>query len=149
VKLVFLLALIGYFIFALCRSVAPVVDAHKAANWPVVTGTVLASRVEAGCGRGAHFPFVQYSYQYSGQAYVGHQIAFGNVGCGSVSSAAEVIRGYTAGMNLQVHIDPADPATSVLMTGGVFWGTWGTIALLLALLAAFVFEAVREWPRRL
>jgi hypothetical protein len=110
---------------------------------------VLASRIGVGCGRGgSHFPYVEYTYQYAGQSHVSSRIAFGNVGCGSVSDAAEVIRRFPVGANVQVHVDPNAAGNSVLMTGSVFSGTWWTIALLSALLTASVFAAIREWPRQ-
>lgn len=146
-KLALILAVIGYCVWAVWNSVLPVAIAHAAERWPAVAGTVMASRVEVGCGRGgSHFPYVQYAYQYAGQSHVSNKIAFGNVGCGSVSDAAEVIRRYPVGTSVQVHVDPDAPSNSVLMAGSVFSGTWWTIALLSALLAGLVFAAIRERP---
>jgi hypothetical protein len=149
VRLAFILAVMASCAWASWKAVVPIVDTQAAQRWPVVVGTVVASRVEIGCGRGgAHFPSVRYAYRYAGQSHVGSQIAFGNVGCGSVSDAEEVIRNYPVGANVQVHVNPLAAGTSVLMAGAVFSGTWWTLALLSGLLTALMFAAVREWPRK-
>ena len=125
-----------------------VLQAHRALDWPSVTGIVESSEVATGCGRGsANFPRVLYGYEVAATQYKAHQIAFGNIGCGTWASAMSVVRKYKIGQLVRVYWNPVQPGDSVLLAGEVLADTWYAIAVSLVALIASLF-LVRYYMRK-
>ncbi len=142
---IILVALTAWLLWASFHSASPIVEAYRARTWPTATGMITSSRVEVGCGRGtSHYPKVEYRYEANGRVRVGNRIAFGNVGCGSRTSAQEVAEKYTPGHQVVVYYDPKFPEQSVLLVGAVFGGTWFMAALFGVIAALSLHRTLRH-----
>lgn len=97
-------------------------QAVLATRWPTVQGTIESSRVEEQAvhisgGHGtAYIPKVSYTYQVAGLHYSGHRIYFTD-GNALPFQAQKIMEEFPAGAIVTVHIDPSDPASSLLQLG--------------------------------
>lgn len=84
-------------------------------QWPTTMGTVIASRIDerysSDSGR-VDYPWVQYSYQVSGQPYQSTKIAPGMEVGGT--GASKVVARYPAGAQVMVFYNPQNPSEAVL-----------------------------------
>jgi hypothetical protein len=101
---------------------------RKAADWPLVRGTVLQSGTEKiesrsqGRQQIVYAPVVEYGYRVSEVDYVSRQIKLGVTVSGSQSYATGVAARYPQGGIVDVHYDPANPSTAALENPtGVSW----------------------------
>ncbi|MBL6612774.1 MAG: DUF3592 domain-containing protein [Reyranella sp.] len=110
---VFALLLLLFFIASWRQS-------RRAADWPLVRGTVLSSGTERLENRSdgrtsvTHAPAVEYSYRVNDVDYVSRQIKVGMVAAASESYAAGVAARYPKGAVIDVHYDPANPSNAAL-----------------------------------
>ena len=146
VELLFPHANAPFAIFATCFGLAVLLFyiaarryAKRAAKWPTVRGTIVASAVEkyeerdsSGSLRIAYRPAVEYSYAVNGRDYRGTQIRLMVQISGSEAAAAKVVARYPAGGAVDVHYDPNDPSTAALENS-----RGGPVILLLLALACF------------
>lgn len=93
---------------------------RRAADWPLVRGTVIRSAIErvekhdSGHTTVQHTPVVEYGYRVSDVDYVSGQIKLGVTLSGSESYAAGVAARYPEGSAIDVHYDPANPSNAAL-----------------------------------
>jgi hypothetical protein len=93
---------------------------RKAADWPLVRGTILQSGTEKvesrlqGRQQIVYAPVVEYRYRVSDVDYVSRQIKLGVRVSGSPSYAAGVAARYPQGGTVDVHYDPANPSSAAL-----------------------------------
>jgi hypothetical protein len=100
----------------------------KRNQWPVVTGTVVESRIT---GRRAFRPEIIYQYRLETKIYTDstdlHTPGFGNRRYRLVT--AERITGmFPAGSPVRIYYDPSDPAVSLLYPGP-YWSDFLQLAL--------------------
>jgi len=97
----------------------------ESAAWPVVTGTVIESRVVDRGGLERYCAFVRYGYDLGGTVYHASRIALvpGDPSFCSRSqeSAARLVQTYPADHPVPVHYDPLEPARSVLEVRELSW----------------------------
>ena len=109
-------------LFILLMGIAHKVLARRATKWPVAAGRIDASgletiRIDAGYQRWrrAFRSRIVYSYEVAGRRYISSRVTFG---AAVAASLAALVRGqsqrYAEGSNVDVHYDPANPASSVL-----------------------------------
>jgi Protein of unknown function (DUF3592) len=115
---------------------------RRAADWPLVRGTVIRSateRVQSGeSGRTTvvHTPVVEYGYRVNDVDYVSRQIKLGMALSGSEAYAAGVAARYPEGSAIDVHYDPANPSNAALENPtGLHWLLFAASAALFALAA--------------
>ncbi|HKS86736.1 MAG TPA: DUF3592 domain-containing protein [Pseudolabrys sp.] len=116
----------------------------QAANWPSVPGQIVGSSVESYQKRvdrtltTFYRPAIEFAYTVHGLEYRGRQIKLGMEVDGSRAYAEKVVAKYAAGSAIDVHYDPANPATSALEnpTGA----TWFVAVLALAAFAFAVWQ---------
>ncbi len=90
--------------------------AEAALAWPTVEAVVSRS-VVATDGRGrrrSYTPEIAYSYQIAGHAYEGGRLRFGMTASYDVAEITAMIAPYPVGGRIKVHVDPANPALSVV-----------------------------------
>jgi len=115
-----LLLFIGLFI--LLMGIAHKVIARRAKKWPVATGRIDASGLEALRAHGIYRSWrtvfrsrIVYSYSVAGQNYTADRVTFG---AGVTASLPGLVSGqarrYAEGSEVDVHYDPANPASAVL-----------------------------------
>jgi hypothetical protein len=98
--------------------------AKAAEKWPVVAGSIVATRVDQQVRtehsqgrtyqRTSYAPIVQYTYQVNGQAFQGARIALGGSMSYDYNTAQSIANRYQPGQPTTVHYDPANPAEAVL-----------------------------------
>jgi hypothetical protein len=115
---------------------------RRAADWPLVRGTVLKSGTEkiekrqSGRTTIQHTPAVEYGYRVNDVDYVSCQIKLGVALSSSQSYAAGVVARYPQGSVVDVHYDPANPANAALENPtGMHWLLLVVAAALFALAA--------------
>jgi hypothetical protein len=90
-------------------------ESRRAESWLSVQGSVVESRVEAGCLFGAgHSAALRYRYALAGTSYEGRRIEFGR-DCGSEAAAREMASRFPVGMTVRVRVNPADPGDAALI----------------------------------
>lgn len=137
--------------FLLLRGLPGVLEVLRARSWRKVPGTILGSGVAGyqtspGGGHGRapmqHAVFA-YSYEYGGHIYSGHRAAFGTplgFGMGLGAIASQHAARYTPGQQVDVWVDPANPANSVLRrsaSSSLLFAVIGAVVLIAAV-ASFV-----------
>lgn len=115
---------------------------RRAADWPLVRGTVLSSGTERiekhanGRRTVTHAPAIEYAYRVNDVDYVGRQVKLGVTLSASKSYADGVASRYPKGAIIDVHYDPANPSNAALENPtGTRWFLLGVAAALLALAA--------------
>lgn len=144
------LAIVGSIILRMAfaqRAVAKV-----AAQWPTVKGRINSSAVEAHRSRDnfdgnwarpwrtVYKSRVRYTYKVAGQNFASDRVAFGAIITATLPALVAGDSGrYSEGGTVQVHYDPANPATAVLecRVKGL-WILWSVAAASLAGAAALV-----------
>jgi len=118
---------------------------RRAADWPLVRGTVLSSGTEKiekntdGRRSVTHAPAIEYAYRVNDVDYVSRQVKLGATVSASQSYAAGVASRYPKGAAIDVHYDPANPSNAALENPA---GTrWVLLAIAVALLALAVHQA--------
>lgn len=115
---------------------------RRAADWPLVRGTVLSSGTEkiekrlSGRTTIHHAPAVEYGYRVNDIDYVSRQIKLNVTMSSSQSYAAGVAARYPQGSVVDVRYDPANPANAALENP-----TGMHLLLLVVAVALFAFAA--------
>lgn len=115
---------------------------RRAADWPLVRGTVLSSGTEKiqkdsdGRRSVTHAPAIEYAYRVNDVDYVSRQVKLGVTMSASESYAAGVAARYPKGATIDVHYDPANPSNAALENpAGTRWFLLAIAAALFALAA--------------
>jgi hypothetical protein len=115
---------------------------RKAADWPMVRGTVSSSgserveKRESGRTQIYYVPVVEYRYRVSDVDYVSRQIKVGVALSASQAYATKVAARYPQGSGVDVHYDPANPSNAALENPrGFYW------VLLVVALGCFAIAA--------
>jgi hypothetical protein len=115
---------------------------RRAADWPLVRGSVLSSGTERVQNRSdgrttvTYAPAVEYAYRVNDVDYIGRQIKLGATISASESYAAGIAARYPKGAVIDVHYDPANPSNAALENpAGTRWFLLGVAAALFALAA--------------
>ncbi len=115
---------------------------RRAADWPLVRGTVLSSGTEKieknsdGRRSVTHAPAIEYAYRVNDVDYVSRQVKLGVALSASQSYADGVAARYPKGAVIDVHYDPANPSNAALENpAGTRWFLLGIAAALFALAA--------------
>lgn len=115
---------------------------RRAADWPLVRGTVLSSGTETiekhsnGRRTLTHAPAIEYAYRVNDVDYVSRQVKLGVTMSAGKSYAAGVASRYPKGAAIDVHYDPADPSNAALENpAGTRWFLLAVAAALFALAA--------------
>ncbi|GEP59231.1 DUF3592 domain-containing protein [Reyranella soli] len=118
---------------------------RRAADWPLVRGSVLSSGTERIENRSdgrttvTYAPAVEYGYRVNDVDYVGRQVKLGVTMSASESYAAGVSARYPKGAVVDVHYDPANPTNAALENPT---GTrWLLLVVAIALFALAVQQA--------
>ena len=118
---------------------------RRAADWPLIRGTVLSSGTEkiekrqSGRTTIFHTPVVEYGYRVNDVDYVSRQIKLGMAMSGSESYAAGVAARYPKDAVIDVHYDPGNPANAALENPTGM--RWFLLALAIALFALAAHQA--------
>lgn len=87
-------------------------------NWPVVTGTVVESGVatsRGSKGRTCYRPYIAYSYVVDGVVHEDDRYSLLQSYSGNAArSSREIAAAHPVGSSIDVHVNPADPAVSVV-----------------------------------
>ena len=101
---------------------------RRAADWPLVRGTVLQSGLEKvsspddGRTRTSYAPVVEYRYRVNDVDYVSRQIKLGVAVSSSQAYATKIAARYPKGSQVDVHYDPANPSIAALENpSGFYW----------------------------
>jgi len=93
--------------------------------WPVVTATIIESRVVDRGGLERYCPFVRYGYDLGGTVYHASRIvllpADPSLCSRSQESAAHLVQTYPVDHAVPVHYDPLEPGRSVLEIREISW----------------------------
>ena len=115
---------------------------RRAADWPVVRGTVVSSGTEKieknsdGRRSVTHAPAIEYAYRVNDIDYVSRQVKLGANLSASESYAAGIASRYPKGAAIDVHYDPANPSNAALENpAGTRWFLLAIAAALFALAA--------------
>jgi hypothetical protein len=115
---------------------------RRAADWPLVRGTVLSSGTEKiekhsnGQRSVTHAPAIEYAYRVNDVDYVSRQVKLGATLSASQSYADGVASRYPKGAVIDVHYDPANPSNAALENpAGTRWVLLAIAAALFALAA--------------
>jgi hypothetical protein len=144
----------GFGLAILALVVSSLREAAAMRRWPVATGRVLSSKVEAykadaGAGnfggpRGRltlYRPVVTYEYEVDGRRFQGQRIAQSpGINRGVPDDAQTVVARYSGGRTIDVHYNPVRPSECVLeprMATG--WVVGLVIALVLLVLAPYLY----------
>jgi hypothetical protein len=119
---IFFLLFLGLGIFLIYRTQQSKKQAQVSQNWPSIPGQVTDSHVSRSQSTDAdgdtstsYSARVAYTYQVSGQAYSGHNIAFGfNPSYSNESKAQAAAARYPLGGQVPVYYDPSNPSDAVL-----------------------------------
>jgi len=124
----FVIAIACFGLLVLLFSIASYRSSRKAADWPMVRGTVLSSgseriqKRESGRTQTYYVPAVEYGYRVNDVDYVSRQIKLGVVLSADPAYAASVAVRYPQGSGVDVHYDPANPSNAALENPrGVHW----------------------------
>ncbi len=118
---------------------------RRAADWPLVRGTVLSSGTERVQNRTngrtmvTYAPVVEYGYRVNDVDYVSRQIKLGVATSASESYAGRVAARYPKDAVIDVHYDPANPANAALENPS--GSSWFLLALAVALFALAAQQA--------
>ena len=118
----FLLLFLGLGIFLIYRTQQSKKKAQISQNWPSIPGQITDSHVSRsqstdsdGDTSTSYSARVAYTYQVGGQAYSGHNIAFGfNPSYSNESKAQATAARYVVGSQVTVYYDPSNPSDAVL-----------------------------------
>ena len=118
----------GFGLLVLLFFIASFRLSRKAADWPMVRGSVLSSgseriqKRESGRTQTYYVPAVEYGYRVHDVDYVSRQIKLGVVLSADPAYAAMVAARYPQGSRVDVHYDPANPSNAALENPrGVHW----------------------------
>jgi len=97
----------------------------QAAAWPVVTGTIIESRIVDRGGPERYCPFVRYAYDLGGTVFHASRIAQlpgdPSLCSRAQETAAHLVQAYPVERRVPVHYDPAEPSRSVLEVRELRW----------------------------
>jgi hypothetical protein len=117
----------------------------KAANWPVVSGTIVSSGTESyqkredGRTTTYYTAAVEFAYQVHRVNYRSRQIKLGVSVSGSQTSAEKTAARYPQGSKVDVHYDPDNPSNAALENSTGF--TWLLLAVALACFGIAVYAS--------
>lgn len=142
-------ALVGFGLAVLMFFFAARKSAKQAAKWPSVRGKIVKSEVEEyqeryddegrTRWRTAYRPAVEYTYALHGIEYHGNQISYGMTVSAGKGYAEKLAAKYPVGGEVDVHYNPAKPATSALeLSGGATWFILVVALIVFALAAALL-----------
>lgn len=128
--LIGILMFAGVFLYLGWEVVRQETDALRGGSasrtWPTVEGRVVSSTVQAKHGTGGdltrYYPVVEYEYSVKGKLLRGNRIAFDTQPMDH-TSAASIVKRYSAGRSVPVFYDPENTANSVLEPG-TSRGSW-------------------------
>jgi hypothetical protein len=122
--------MVGIGVFIAYGAVRMRVKTAQARNWPKVTGTIVASELEARTDPHDGRPIrmfgatIRFAYEVGGKTYESDQVQLGGTHETSISGEFErLVAGYPKGKRVPVYHDPRDPATAILepgKLGGIF-----------------------------
>lgn len=121
----------------------PIWRERAAQAWEQVPCTILSSEVASSKRKGktTHRPVITFQYEYAGATRVSDEYALSGWKVGGSSSAHEVVARHAPGSSAQCFVDPADPATAVLMRS--IEPIWLPLGLGVVFLGLGVFLLVR------
>jgi hypothetical protein len=98
---------------------------NESAGWPVVTGTIIESRIVDRGGVERYCPFVRYAYDLGGSVFHATRIALSpgdSLLCSRApEAAAHLVQSYPVERRVSVHYDPVEPGRSVLKIREIPW----------------------------
>lgn len=130
-------------------GVLVVIEAHSAANWPTVEGTIINSTLEhrvnttsSGKGKWYYEARIKYGYSVDGVGYESKRVDFKSASYQYKSEVipSTIVRRYPANKTVAVHYNPKDPKKAVLETAITFMTYIGLlIGAFLTGLGVFLF----------
>jgi hypothetical protein len=141
----FVIAIACFGLLVLLFAFASYRSSRKAADWPMVRGTVLSSGSErvqkraSGRTQTHYVPVVEYGYRVNDVDYVSRQIKLGVVLSADQAYATRVAGRYPQGSGVDVHYDPANPSNAALENPRGFH--WLLLAVALGCFAAAAYAA--------
>jgi len=98
---------------------------NESATWPVVTGTIIESRIVDRGGLERYCPFVRYAYDLGGSVFHASRIALlpgdPSLCSRTEEAAAHLVQSYPVERRVSVHYDPVEPGRSVLEIREIPW----------------------------
>jgi hypothetical protein len=151
-----LVLLLGAVLWGLKVARATRTTFNESAGWPVVTGTIIESRIVDRGGLERYCPFVRYAYDLGGSVFHASRIALlpGDPSLCSRAreAAAHVVQTYPVERQVAVHYDPVEPGRSVLEVRELPWlqAFPQTALILIFVLTVVVLRqaAILIWRRR-
>jgi hypothetical protein len=138
----FVFAAICFGLLVLLFFIAARRSSKKAQSWPSVRGKVVSSGVDSyqktedNRTTTLYTAAVEYAYQVHGVEYHSRQINLGMTTAGSQGGAEKVAARYPMGAEVEVHYDPANPATAALENPtGYTWIIFGAAIFCFAVAA--------------
>jgi len=117
--------LIGIFFWGLKVAEATRATFTASADWPVVTGTIIESRVVDRGGVERYCPFVRYAYEVGGTVFHASRIALlpgdSSLCSRTQQSTIQLVANYPVDRRVPVHYDPIEPGRSVLEVRKPTW----------------------------
>ena len=103
------------------------------AKWNRVDAVIEANVISPGsCGKGEKYKAqVRYRYVVQGAGYAGERIWFGEPFCGSWRDAQDVGAQFPVGAHVTAYVDPAHPASAVLVRDALSDRTWAVLVPIL------------------
>ncbi len=92
--------------------------AEQAKNWPIISGTVLESRVGKASSSASFFPEIKYSYSFSGKDYRSDQVYLGLVTFTDAAKVKQLVDVASAGKPIKIRVNPNEPSDAVLSLNG-------------------------------
>lgn len=124
-------------LFFLYGALSNLLKSHRAASWPTATAALTTVEVKrhATSKRPTYEAVVRYTYQVSGQSYVGSNLSVGYGGSSNLSHHQALVQKLESAKTVVVHYDPDKPAESVLIAG-THRADWSFLAFSLTWLLA-------------
>lgn len=90
--------------------------AREQATWPRVRVKITVSRVDYWSG--STQPRIEYNYTFSGRTFWSDRVCSPSLTLYLPEGARRVVIAFTVGTEVDVYVDPSNPAFSVLVPGG-------------------------------
>jgi Protein of unknown function (DUF3592) len=148
VDALFSIALTGFGSVGLFWSVRELIRSWASRRWPIGSAeidTSVVSERKGRRGRTEFEPTITYTYSFEGRTYVGHRIAFGDIGTTNRQYAEEQANRFAVGTRWEVSICGRNPDVSVLHPGPNrrVWYAVAFFCVYVAMALSFLVGALR------
>ncbi len=148
INVLFCIALTGFGSVGLFWSVRELIRSWASRRWPIGSAEIDTSFVcerKGRRGRTEFEPTITYTYSFEGRTYVGHRLAFGDVGSSNRQDAEQQAKRFAVGTRWEVSICARNPDLSVLHPGPNHrvWFAVAFFCVYVAMALSFLVDALR------